>query len=194
MKFLIVSESKLKIVMEKEDSEKYGIDYSAVNSSKNRRAFFEILAVAKSEVGFDVSDDKALIQFYPTADGGCEVFVTKLGVLSGGAAEAINRSHKVAVLSKNYDYYYVGDLDRLISLCKAISMVRIPKSDVYKTDDGLYYIAIESHNSSSSVGEFPFISEFASKVKKDFGSYIREHYERISEKNAVEHFSLMTVK
>ena len=189
VKFLTVNESKLKIVLEKEDAKKYGVDYDASDSGGNRKAFFDILAEAKREVGFDTSDDKVLIQFYPTADGGCEIFVTKLGIISSGAAEAINRSHKVTVLSRSLDYFSVGDLTSLIALCKAIRRIREPISDVYRTDRGSFYLAVESHNSSSGLGEFPFITEFASRVKRDYGNYIREHFEKISARRAVSYFA-----
>ena len=189
MKFLVVSDSKIKVVLEKSDSKKYGVDYNNADSSKNRRAFFDILAVAKKETGFDIADDKVLIQFYPTSDGGCEVFVTKLGLISGGAAEAINRSHKVTTLSKNCEFFSVDSYDCLRSLCRAIAAVRCPKSEVYRSDSENYYILIESNNSSSAIGEFPFITEFASRVKKDYYTYIKEHYEKIIESDAVKKLS-----
>ena len=67
MEFLLVGESKLKIVASEEEMIEYKLeDYSSnVSGAILRRSFLRVLDIAKSEVGFDPAGDKVLIQFYP---------------------------------------------------------------------------------------------------------------------------------
>ena len=102
MEFLVINESKLKIIMTPADTERY--DFSAANadydSPDTRRIFWRIIDEATETVGFDPKGDKILIQFYPSRDGGCEIFVTKLGALSASAARLVSRSENVTMLSR----------------------------------------------------------------------------------------------
>ena len=76
MEFLVVSKSKLKIMMSRDDMKKYGIDGEDIDydNPKIRRSFWKILDEAKERCGFEASGDKVLIQYYPSKDGG-EIFV-----------------------------------------------------------------------------------------------------------------------
>ena len=88
MEFLLIGESKIKIVLNRKEAERYHLDTSTpdVSGPGARRIFWSILEEAKREVGFDPAGDKVLIQLYPLKGGGCEIFVTKLGILSESSA------------------------------------------------------------------------------------------------------------
>ena len=81
MEFLLIGESKIKIVLSSAEAKKQGLDTTSadVSGPLARRVLWRILDMAKTEVGFDPKGDKVLIQLYPLANGGCELFVTKLG-------------------------------------------------------------------------------------------------------------------
>ena len=91
MDFLRISETKMKITLDQSDLERFRVAASALDyeDPATRRAFRAILDAAREESGFDVAGGKALIQCYPCKDGGCELFVTKLGAFPEVTDDAI---------------------------------------------------------------------------------------------------------
>ena len=55
------------------------LDYE---NTETRRAFWSILDEAKHRTGFDAASEKVFVQVYPSKSGGCEMYVTKLGMFS----------------------------------------------------------------------------------------------------------------
>ena len=182
MEFLIVSSSKLKIMMSREGMEKFGIsdsdeDYS---SPEVRRALWKILDTARDECGFDVSGDKILIQFYPTKDG-CEIFVTKLGKIGASAERSITKSQNVAMLSSKPSIYKFPNLEALISASKNVLCETLSRAvRLYASDDGEYYLMLEERNSPPAPSELLVFGEFAKEVPKSLEPYIIEHSEHVA--------------
>ena len=83
MEIILISESKLKIALREEDLASFEIradelDYS---NTETKRMFWDLLTRAKHKTGFDTDGQRVLVQLYPSKDGGCEMFVTKIGLL-----------------------------------------------------------------------------------------------------------------
>ena len=195
MDFLLIGESKLKIVVTEEEMKEYKLDsgIDAGGGAGIRRAFWRILDKAKENVGFDPAGDKVLIQFYPVASGGCEIFVTKLGILPEASARLVARSNKIEVLSRSESLYAFESLDELRTLCgiiKVISHGKSPRSDVYLLD-GKYYLSVLEHGKGGDSTEFPCILEFAGGITADFSIYIREHADRLTDGDGIDRFSLI---
>ena len=194
MEFLLIGESKLKIVLGEEEMKKYGLSSSADSGGQSvRRAFWRVLDIAKSEVGFDPAGDKVLIQYYPIKSGGCEIFVTKLGILPEASARLVSRSNKIEVLSRNKSYYAFDSILELRAFCKAIKTASpdsFPKSDVY-CENEKYFLSIEEYGKGGETVEFPCVLEFARGLTADFGVYISEHADRLSDGDGIEKFSLL---
>lgn len=192
MDFLLVGESKIKIVLNREEAEIHGLDKASpdVSGPVTRRAFWRILDMAKAEVGFDPAGDKVLIQLYPIKGGGCEIFVTKLGILSDSSARMVSKSDRVAMLSKRQSFYFFESLDDLINASRAVKNISgiLPKSDVYAEGDR-YYLAIEEYGRGGEPAEFPCILEFAAILPEDLSDYISEHASMIAADNGIERFS-----
>ncbi|MBE6532403.1 MAG: adaptor protein MecA [Ruminococcaceae bacterium] len=195
VEFLLIGESKLKIVVNDEEMKKYGLFSSNTDSGGQglRRAFWRVLDIAKSEVGFDPAGDKVLIQYYPVKSGGCEIFVTKLGILPESSAKLVSRSNKIEILSRSRSYYAFDSLSELRAFCRAIKVSSpdtFPKSDVYY-DNEKYFLSIEEYGKGGETIEFPCILEFAKGLTADFGLYISEHADRLSDGDGIERFSLI---
>ena len=121
MEFLHIGESKLKIVMSAEELKEYGISPKDEGTTLTcRRAVWEILDRAKSVCGFNPNGDKILVQFYPMRDGGCELFVTKLGILAPSSARLVAKSERVALLSRSEVYYVFSSFDDVRSAVFAV--------------------------------------------------------------------------
>lgn len=193
MEFLLIGESKIKIVLNKEEAEKYKLNTSSADISGPgaRRIFWRILERAQAEVGFNPAGDKVLIQLYPLSSGGCEIFVTKLGILSESSARMVSRSDRIAMLSKKKSIYMFDELSDVISAAKAIKVTAsgfLPQSDVYFAEDK-YYLAIEEYGKGGEPIEFPCILEFGTGLTAELCAYISEHADRLTEGDGVERFS-----
>lgn len=80
MEMIKISQSELKVMMSPEDMRKYELDCeSAEDDTLNRRtALRTILREARYQTGFSSYGERLLVRMFPSKDGGCEMFVTKL--------------------------------------------------------------------------------------------------------------------
>ena len=193
MEFLAVGESKIKIVLSREEAEEMRLESSSPDLSgpSARRSFWRILDMARSAVGFDPAGDKVLIQLYPLKSGGCEIFVTKLGILSESSARTVSRSDRVAMLSKRHSIYSFDDPDDLILASRAVCSLSPdlpPESDVF-TDGHRYYLSIDEYGKGGEPLEFPCILEFGTALAADLFDYICEHATRLTDGDGIARFS-----
>ncbi len=195
VEFLLIGEAKLKIIMSEDEAVRYKLNAlgSECNTAEGRRAFWQVLDMAKSEVGFDPAGDKVLIQFYPVKTGGCEVFVTKLGILPGNSARLVSKSDKVSMLSRKKSYYSFEGLTELLGAIAALKRTLgsfKPRADVYGSDGGKYYLSIEEYGKGGETLEFPSILEFGRSVSPDLQLYVNEHFDKLTDGDALEMFDL----
>lgn len=185
MEFLVVSKTKLKAILDREDMIKYKLDATATESDSigTRRAFREILAVAVEEVGFDTEKDKVLIQLYPSRDGGGELFVTKLGSLTKSDIRAIADSSSVTMLANVSRLYKFESLDNLVRGVKSVGGTDIP-SEVYYID-GAYFLHAEDKCEAGRLSEIARLAEFAERLPEKLMPYIREQGSLIFEDDAI---------
>jgi negative regulator of genetic competence, sporulation and motility len=193
LEFLLIGESKIKIVLSSAEAKKQGLDTSStdVSGPLARRVLWRILDMAKTEVGFDPKGDKVLIQLYPLANGGCELFVTKLGILSESSARLVSKSDRIAMLSKSRSLYRFDDLSDIISASRAVKSITgdlSPKSDVY-LDGDKYYLSIEEYGKGGEPVEFPCILEFGMGLTAELSSYIYEHADCLTDGDGIDRFS-----
>lgn len=80
MEITLLNETELKVTLTAEDMERYSIDCAHMDygTTETRRAFWSILDEARRETGFDAARDKICIRVYPSTDGGCDMYVTRL--------------------------------------------------------------------------------------------------------------------
>ena len=81
MELIIISQSKLKIMLSPPDMQHYELqaDNLSCATEQTRRAFRHIFDDARSQVGFETEGERLFVQLYASRDGGCEIFVTKMG-------------------------------------------------------------------------------------------------------------------
>ena len=193
MEFLLIGESKIKIVLSRDEAEKYGRDTTSADVSGPiaRRVFWRILDMAKTEVGFDPAGDKVLIQLYPLNSGGCELFVTKLGILSESSARLVSKSDRIAMLSKKRSLYAFDSIDDIVGAARAIknAVGRLSvKSDVY-TEGERYYLSVDEYGKSGEPIEFPSVLEFGMELTAEISSYIFEHADCLTNGDGIDKFS-----
>lgn len=80
MELIVISESKLKIMLSDADMVKYELTGEGMDCADRhtREAFRHIFEDARAEIGFETEGARLFIQFYASKEGGGELFVTKL--------------------------------------------------------------------------------------------------------------------
>lgn len=203
MELILISSSKLKIMLSDADMEKYDLTAQTVDydNTATRRAFWSILDDAKNETGFDAASDRLFIQMYPSKDGGCEMFVTKLGTLcaeedpSPSCPPERRRSrpplsHKSEErVKERLSVYSFEDLERLLEVCRRLLQVKWKgRSKAYRAFDGKCYLFLyERTESTLLLTRFSFIGEYGIAEHAETSSlYIKEYASPLCECAAVE--------
>ena len=141
MDFLVISNNKIKIKMNKREIRRYSMNVpeEEYNSRELRASIWRVLDVARAECGFSTVGERLLVQIYST-DIGCEMFVTKLGRIGQSAERNIARSEGVTMLSSKSTLYRFVDLDTLLSALRHIPATSSQLcKEVYISPDGVYF-------------------------------------------------------
>ena len=177
MEFIIISDSKIKIMLAAEEMKKYGLDDKRVNyaNQRHRRIFWQILDKAAEITGFSFKGEKLLIQFYPSDKGG-EIFVTKLGAISKNAEKTLAESDKVTMLSSETKIFRFTSLGALRLAVHKLPVIP-SEARCYRSERGEYFIVFEERAEMSPSGLLPsdVMREYSSEVPKNLEYYIREH-------------------
>lgn len=198
MELILINSGKLKIMLSEEDMLEYELNCDAADydTTETRRAFWNILAEAKERTGFDAASERVFIQLYPSKAGGCEMYVTKVGLrsgperriagpiscgptklLPGGAGE---------IMQIAFMFEHVGDM---IAACRlAASREEISESHAWVDERGGAYLFAEIR---AEGGDAAYLSgvmnEFGSPIENpNLAAYIKEHGRPLCVKNAVE--------
>ena len=115
MELILISESKLKVMLSAEDMRRYDLNCDTVDSGDPtaRQAFWDILDEARRRTGFDAAGKRVFVQLYPSREGGCEMFVTKLGARA--------RTHETAARAETVLYSFSG-MDDLLAACRRLML------------------------------------------------------------------------
>ena len=191
MEILKINDSKIKIMLSAADMQNYKLTSDDVdyNDNTTRQKIFRILDYVKKKFGFDHEGDKLLIQFYPSKDGGAELFVTKLGLLSVGEKRTIARSERVTMLNARRAIYGFASFGDLLLAAKAMNRIGdIKHSELFLFENGTYYLEIMERGEGRGefIREYASLLEFASPVPRERHPYITEHSECLTEGNAIE--------
>ena len=197
MEWIRISPNKLKIMLSAKDAEHYALncenaDYADVMT---REAFREILTDVRAETGFDATEDKVYIQMYPSKEGGCELFVTKVGLLlTEGAtreAKAQNAKHDRELSPRSArrrgGALYFTELAPLLALCKRMAPTFNGKSEAWQDERGGWWLLLADQGDPYSWREdFRFTLEYGKHVApQNAKTYLSEHGRAVCRQNAV---------
>ena len=187
MELILINSNKLKIMLTEADMIQYELDFNTINyyNTETRRAFWNILDEVKHRTGFDAASDRIFIQLYPSKEGGCEMYVTKVGSLTGGDKKAYDpitygpsillpesASEKVEL-----SFMFTG-IGQLLAACRlATRSGEISESNAWIDENGTCYLFAETSESSVDTAFLlGILHEFGTPVDSDdFKLYVREH-------------------
>ncbi len=180
-----MSDKKLKVILTKEDAERldFSVSDADYDTAENRRTFRKILETAREQVGFSTVGSKILIQFYPSKDGGCEIFITKLTppCISDTLGE---KYENITVLDKKRVLYSFADLETLRQFARAACGRCRKTNDAYIAESGMCFLDIEE-DCRKDADEYYYINEFATRCNPDFRCYVMEHCRALYLGNAI---------
>ncbi len=213
MDLIRIDDNKMKIMLTPRDMQCYALDAVAMDctNTETRRAFRHILDDVRLQSGFDASGDQLYVQLYPSREGGCEMFVTRLDVACslGDTAErprtgvghtAIEpKAHpqQAVEAERSRTVAFAFDaLEHLLCVCRRLQAQRfLGSSAAYWGEEGRYYLLLTEKISGRRPAAFgrlslAFIGEYGVQQNADtVRLYIREHGCPICEKNAVARLS-----
>ena len=200
MELIRIGDSKLKITLTSDDMTAYELDCDTMDydNTETRKAFWNILDHAKHATGFDAAGDRVFVQLYPSKKGGCEMYITKLGMICAekreGERTRLSPTHSShaphtpplpSPVSKAY-----GERDRmgayrfermgdLLCVCRRLaSCGYTDHSSAYHDDKKRYFLLLKERTNAFGIpdGAFSFITEFGTPENAEYVRlYISEH-------------------
>lgn len=206
MEIIMISDSKIKVMLSADDLKSFDLDTSSLDYSntETKRMFWEILGRAKRSIGFDTDGHRVLVQLYPSRCGGCEMFVTRLSCLydseKGEQSElpeiepVINQLPPKKIKKERNDgrvgAFAFENISNLINVCRRlVNMGYDGESDAYVGEDKRSYLFLSDLEPCAylPLDEFSFISEYGTAENEEATrSYVSEHAKEICKTNAVE--------
>ena len=203
MEIIVISDNKLKIMLCEEDLKQFELraDQLDYSNTETKRMFWDILSKVKHQTGFDTDGQRVLVQLYPSKEGGCEMFVTKMGVMCHCGSEKDNSecaSRSPQLLGSNqtaqiknitFNVFSFEKNEELLNVCRRLDSIGYTgESALYIGENGQKYLFLSELDFSDYAppDEFSFILEYAKlENKENIDYYVLEHSKTICQSNAV---------
>lgn len=210
MEYILINERKLKVMLESEDLDELSLSADQLDYSnpEAKRLFGDILGYAKDEFGFNTEGYRILLQLYPSKVGGCEIFITKLGILSSDG-EGNNTTDKTAPSVTPYSEkkersdikkkekkqraYRFSHIDHLLFVCKKLLYDSFDgESQVWRDGRGDWFLILSGDHPDEifdllPLNELSFISEYGhSENARAILLYLAEYGNLLYKSGAVE--------
>lgn len=80
MEFTSLGKLSIRIRLEQSDMDRYGVTYDDMDygSARTKHIIWELLDKARQSAGFDTDGKKLHIQIFPSKQGGCELYISKI--------------------------------------------------------------------------------------------------------------------
>lgn len=192
MELIRISDSKLKIILSEADMRRYALssDSLSYENTETRRAVREMLTEAREEIGFDAAAERLLIQAYPSREGGCEFYVTKIDGIREEepkkSAPSVAKEGKGRVV-----VYTLPNLAALLAVCRHLAATGYREYSAAYADTGdICYLVLRESIRTSGFPPTPPLYHPAQEYGEKGGTtpklaYIKEHARCIYDGDAV---------
>ena len=204
MELIRISDRKLKIMLTPMDMCHFELnpDSFGEDSAQMHRAFRLLLNEVRRQTDFDADDSRISVQYFPSREGGCEMFISNLQQDSHKHEEKKETDPPISkpctdlrpYKKRNGSFrrdcaYRFTKLAHLLSACRRLqSNGCICESSVYRDEGGDYFLFLTVFSASpySTPEEIEFVIEYGSwENASRLRLYIREHAALICSANAI---------
>ncbi|MBR4336514.1 MAG: adaptor protein MecA [Clostridia bacterium] len=186
MDFIRISDAKIKVTLSPEDMDRYVNEGERDRPAGSHGTLRAILREIRRETGFDATGERVLMQMFPASDGGCELFVTRLGKLPEDRPRDRAPLPAAAPPLRSAVFAFAS-LPPLLAVCRHLKHVGYPHlSAVYYGDDRLWYLVLQEPIPRDRPSPLSFAEEFGSRRRAAGAlAYIKEHAACVSGSDAV---------
>jgi negative regulator of genetic competence, sporulation and motility len=207
MEFILINENKIKVMLSSSDLEEFEIEADELDyaNTDTKRMFWDILSRAKHSTGFDTDGQRVLVQLYPSRQGGCEMFVTKIGGARDHEESNESNYRKEPIISEKITVkprgekgrtqksmqtaYGFDELSFLLSVCRQLFTAGyIGESSAFIGDNEKFYLFLSEPEQKDylSLNKYSFINEFGKEENRESTRiYLHEHGKVICRSDAV---------
>ena len=204
MDFTLINESKLKIFLSEGDLDEFELsaDMLDYSTTETKRMFWDVLSRAKKSTGFDTDGYRVLVQLYPSKDGGCEMFVTKIVTseehnekITAEITSSQKEKKKRTTAKKQYTTFSFSSLKDVSNACRALIRVGYNgHSLAYIDEKKKWYLLLSNLDFSgyTPIDEYSFLLEFGElENTESCKSFLSEHAKEICFGDAVSKLSMV---
>lgn len=176
MEMFMISPTELKVMMNAADMKQYNLESDRGRNDSRRLALRLILKEAEIKTGFESEGKRLLVKMFPSRDGGCEMFVTRLGEYSGNTGLARDNPGKTAPADGSFIYSF-SKLGEMICACRRLSEAGYNENSAAYSENERpkYYLVLGSVS--------PLVCEMGGKLMKSgTKNYINEYCSLICER------------
>ena len=197
MELIRISDSKLKIMLTPVDMCQFELntDDFCGDSEQMHRSFRLLLDEVKRQSGFEADDHRISVQYFPSREGGCEMFISNLSGERDRATCALTPAQGMQPATRtrgsfcrSFAYRFEG-LDELLSVCRRLlPMDYISASSAWRDDAGRYYLFLSTFAASpfATPEELYFVVEYGSvENAAQLRLYLSEHGTVVCAEDAV---------
>jgi negative regulator of genetic competence, sporulation and motility len=174
LKLTKLDEDNIRILLEKEDLEKYDITLELINekSVKTKEMFWKIVNSAKEKTGFDPVGNKILIEAFPKTGGEVLLYVTRLP----------EEKYEFSGESGQSYLFVFADCDAFLGAYKELSETRLEIMEKrfysHKGKHFIYFLPISITRSDARLLEKLLLSmyEYGNRIDKTRYRYFLEEY------------------
>lgn len=204
MELIRITDQNLKIMLTPSDMTQFELTPEAIDHADAYLpdAFRLLLWEIRRQYGFEFDDKHLTVQYFPSKEGGCEMFVSSMqstptgeererkrrGAGSGNAILPIGKSLAGSFLRETA--YRFENLSSLLAACHRLRGIGyIGESSAYRDGGTIYYLLLKMLSASpfSLPDEFAFLCEYGRPENASaLRLYFREHGSVICPRDAVE--------
>ena len=205
MELIRINDRKLKIMLTPDDMTQFemNVDTLGEDSAETRKSFRLLMKEVRRQIGFEIADQKVSVQYFPSREGGCEMFVCstpytpeekKRALVKPAPAGLPAKADRKRTTYRRETVCRLDHLDLLLAVCHRLRGIGFTgESSAYRDENGRYYLFLTVHAPSPFrlPDELTFLTEYG-KIQNFTLSdlYVREHADRLS-RNAVEQLGVL---
>ena len=202
MELIRISNRKLKIMLTPTDMCHFELDPDsfAENGADVHRAFRMLLDEVRKQTDFDADDRRISVQYFPSREGGCEMFISNLqsdepsSVSAKAPVSLAKMPLQLQPAKRNGSFrrecaYRFDSLANLLAACQRLLRIGyLCESNAYRDEKNDYFLilTVTSQSPFSLPDELDFLVEYGTvENTASLILYIREHATLIRSPDAI---------